>query len=383
MQLTVVRHGETNYNLKGLANSIPTKKVHLTAKGKKQALELSQQIGDIIFDAVYVSELYRTHQTARLLVNKKYLFLRKDARLNDRKTGFEDEPYKDFLTALKKTANFWTHKFNDGESFEEEKQRIFSFLDELSHQFHQKVLIITHSETIKIMHGYFNPQLHNQELYQIPVANCALFQFNLPQASKKSLSPNFYLHPTLQVAKNLLGKILINTQNDTAGMIVETEAYLGEKDAACHTHRDSPSGRTRVMYQQGGRVYVYQIYGLYYCLNVVTNRAGEGEAVLIRALEPIKNLATMFKNRTKQRSMKNLNILQLTSGPAKLCQALQINRQHYGSSFVIGPLKILSHRSISADQLVATPRVGVDYAGQARSYPYRFYWKANPFISQK
>ncbi len=382
MELTIVRHGETNYNLKGLSNSIPTKKVYLTPKGKKQAEDLKKRLPYSIFDAVYVSELYRTHQTARLLIDKNYLYLQEDARLNDRRTGFEDEPYQHFIAALKNKDNFWTHKFNDGESFEEEKQRIFNFLNDLRRQYHINVLIIAHAETIKLMHGYFNPQLSNTDIYKIPVANCALFQFKLAEAPKENLSRQFYLNKTPQVAKYLLGKILVNTKNETAGMIVETEAYVGEKDAACHTHRNSPSGRTCVMYQPGGLAYVYQIYGLHYCLNVVTNESGDGEAVLIRALEPLRGIAIMIKNRTEKRRPKNLTITQLTSGPAKLCQALDISRKHYGSSFITGPLKILHHRFVAEKQLVVTQRVGIDYAGGARDYPYRFYWKNNPFISQ-
>ncbi|RYZ84125.1 MAG: DNA-3-methyladenine glycosylase [Proteobacteria bacterium] len=192
------------------------------------------------------------------------------------------------------------------------------------------------------------------------------------------LAQDFYIRNTKKVAIDLLGKILYHTNADgvtTSGRIVETEAYMGIKDPACHTFGDRRTARTEFMYQRGGHSYVYLIYGMYSCLNVVTQTEKEPEAVLIRATEPVP--------RPSEKVPKNLLH---TNGPGKLCRHLGITREHNG-------LKLWKKNSglwieeddykIKSSNIAKVPRIGVDYAGDAAQWPLRFYLKDSPWISRK
>lgn len=196
------------------------------------------------------------------------------------------------------------------------------------------------------------------------------------------LSEDFYLQDTITVSKKLLGKNLFNKRNSTLGMIVETEAYCGEKDKACHTFGGRTTDRTSVLYQQGGTAYIYQIYGLYFCLNVVTREAGVGEAVLIRACEPLNGLEEMKRNRTNRKTSKQPELRNLTSGPGKLCQAMDINTDYNKSSLITGVLRIYDNKTIEEQNIVSAKRIGVEYAEEAKDFLYRFYIKGNMFVSK-
>lgn len=180
----------------------------------------------------------------------------------------------------------------------------------------------------------------------------------------------FYQRDTTTVAKELLGKQLFHLQNGilTSGIIVETEAYLGLKDPACHTYKGRQTDRVKSMYKDGGHSYVYFIYGMHFCFNVVTQDTSRPEAVLIRALIPMDGVAAM-KKRRQSGAEKNL-----CSGPAKLCEALAIDRSCDGLSLLGPQIWIEEHIPYHEikKKVISTPRIGVDYAGKAKNWPLRF-----------
>lgn len=155
------------------------------------------------------------------------------------------------------------------------------------------------------------------------------------------------------------------------GKIVECEAYIGEEDPACHA-AVGKTERNAVMYGPPGFAYIYFIYGMYYCLNVVTERVDFPAAVLIRALEPLEGIEWMMKNRKKER------ISEIASGPGKLCQALALDRKLNGTDFCGNELFIVKGEAVPEEQIVADRRVGIS-SGQHR--PWRFYLKNNPHVS--
>ncbi len=196
---------------------------------------------------------------------------------------------------------------------------------------------------------------------------------------KLKLPTSFYEQKTESVAKRLLGKKLVRIYKGEriSGLITETEAYLGATDPACHTfgHRKTP--RVQSMYLSGGHAYVYQIYGMHFCFNVVTRTPQHPEAVLIRALEPLEGLDWMKKFRVES------NVRNLTTGPAKLCEALQINKAQDGECLTDDELFIEDAKPVASKDIVAKPRIGVAYAKEAAQWPLRFYIRENVFISKK
>ena len=174
MKLFVVRHGQTNYNLKHLCNDDPKVDVHLTEEGTKQAEIIANKLKDIKFDAVFISEIPRTRETAEII--NKNLKLKVDSRINDRKTGLEGGTTAKFNEIMK--DDLFNKKINDGESFQEEKKRVFSFLDELSKLDYKNVLIVSHHETIKIITGYFK-KLNDQEMWDLRINNCMVQEFDI------------------------------------------------------------------------------------------------------------------------------------------------------------------------------------------------------------
>jgi DNA-3-methyladenine glycosylase len=189
----------------------------------------------------------------------------------------------------------------------------------------------------------------------------------------------FFRQDTVELARKLLGCLLIHRTPDgvAGGMIVEAEAYVGAIDKACHAYRNR-SGRTEIMYHDGGYAYVYLIYGMHHCFNAVTGPEGEGNAVLIRALEPVIGLDLMQQRR-------HTNTMQhLCSGPGKVCQALGITKNEYGLDLCAAdsPLRLIRYRYIPDAQIVATPRINVAYAEEAAAWPWRFYVKDNLYVSK-
>lgn len=192
------------------------------------------------------------------------------------------------------------------------------------------------------------------------------------------LERKFYERDTLTVARELLGKHLVHVMPEgiTVGRIVETEAYIGPGDAAAHTYKGLRSSRTEVAYGPGGHAYVFVIYGMYHCFNIVTSTVEKPEMVLIRALEPVEGILLM---KTRRGTEKERN---LCSGPGKLCKAMGITRTDIGMDMCGDVLYLMEQPDIPGEEVEATPRINIDYAGEAIVYPWRFIIKGNPYVSK-
>ena len=193
----------------------------------------------------------------------------------------------------------------------------------------------------------------------------------------KKLPRAFYLQNGVELSQALLGKILVHSTPEgvTRGRIVETEAYMGERDAAAHSYKRLVSGRTSVQYGPGGFAYVYLIYGIHSCMNVVANREGIPEVALLRALEPLEGLGLMARRRRTDRKEA------LCSGPGKLCMAMGITRSQYGLDLCGEKLWIEDDGA--RPEIAVGKRIGIDYAGEARDYPWRFAVKGSGYLSAK
>ncbi len=185
----------------------------------------------------------------------------------------------------------------------------------------------------------------------------------------------------VQISKDLLGKYLVSFADGlyTAGMITETEAYSGQNDKACHAHLNRRTERTEIMYHQGGLAYVYLCYGLHSLFNIVTNQSGNADAVLIRAIEPTEGIETMMQRRGQSKLSPKL-----TAGPGVMSKAMGINTSYYGTNLQ-GDTLWVEDRGILVpeEEIIACPRIGVDYAGEDALLPWRFYIKGNPYVSKK
>lgn len=188
------------------------------------------------------------------------------------------------------------------------------------------------------------------------------------------LPEGFYSRETALVARDLLGRILVHNslQGPAAGMIVETEAYL-QGDPACHAHRGI-TPRNRAMFGPPGRAYIYFTYGMHHCFNVVTAAEGMGEAVLIRALEPLEGVDLMRRRRGRQR------LAELCSGPARLVRAMGIDPGMYGHDLTREPLFLVRGAEIPGEKVEVTARIGIKVAA---NLPLRFYIRGNSFVSKK
>ena len=182
------------------------------------------------------------------------------------------------------------------------------------------------------------------------------------------LNRKFYHRDTLRVARELLGKKLVRRVNgvDLSGMIAETEAYCGREDSACHAHRGK-TPRNAVMFGPPGHAYVYFTYGMHYLLNLVTEKEGNPCAVLIRGVSPVDGIAEMEARRKKRGA-------ELTNGPAKLCQAMCIDKSLNGWDLTCGrELWLENYKNITAKIITATPRIGIPYAREEhRAALWRF-----------
>ncbi|MBK9013332.1 MAG: DNA-3-methyladenine glycosylase [Saprospiraceae bacterium] len=187
------------------------------------------------------------------------------------------------------------------------------------------------------------------------------------------LPVHFYTRPdVVQVAKDLLGKYLVTSFDGqlTAGKIVETEAYRAPDDRACHAFGNRRTARTEVMFQEGGRAYVYLCYGIHHLFNVVTGPEDMAHAVLVRAVQPIDNVDIMLERRSLSRLERKL-----TAGPGALSQALGISTGHSGLSLLDPTSNIwIEDRGevVIEENIVASPRVGVGFAGACAVWPWRF-----------
>jgi len=196
----------------------------------------------------------------------------------------------------------------------------------------------------------------------------------------QKLPHSFYNRDTTLVARELLGKILVHVVDGKrlSGRIVETEAYIGADDPAAHSFGHRKSVRTQSMYLSGGHSYVYLIYGMHCCFNVVTREAGTPEAVLIRAVEPLEGIETMrrFRHSPSKDTL-------LTNGPGKLCEALAITRAQDKIDLRSRHFYILEGPALSDSEIETAMRIGVDYAGEAAQWPLRFYKRDSRFVSKK
>ncbi|WP_336516246.1 DNA-3-methyladenine glycosylase [Pollutibacter soli] len=198
----------------------------------------------------------------------------------------------------------------------------------------------------------------------------------------KKLDAGFYQRADLlQISKDLLGKLIVTNWDGekTIARIVETEAYEGIGDKAAHSYGDRRTSRTEVMYNAGGLAYVYLCYGIHHLFNVVTNSAGIPHVVLIRAVEPVEGLTYMAK-----RIGRNDHVHRLGAGPGKLTKALGISVQHTGISLTGNKIYLADDGyKLMQNEIVASPRIGVDYAGDHALWPYRFMIKDHLSISVK
>jgi DNA-3-methyladenine glycosylase len=182
----------------------------------------------------------------------------------------------------------------------------------------------------------------------------------------QKLPRSFYDRDTIIVAKELLGKFLVHVSEgvERIGKIVEAEAYLGPHDLAAHSARGLTE-RTKIMFGPPGHAYVYFIYGMYFCMNVVTEREGHASAVLLRAIEPVENVAGR------------------TCGPGLLCRAMEINKRLNAHDLLSDDFFIAAPEATESFAVVKRPRIGVDYAKHWAKRHLRFYIKDNPFVSRR
>ncbi len=194
----------------------------------------------------------------------------------------------------------------------------------------------------------------------------------------KILPRSFYVRPAEQVARDLLGSILVHRIGNRilAGRIVETEAYLGVEDRAAHAFHGI-TARTRVLFGPPGHAYVYFIYGMYECLNLVAEPAGKAGCVLVRALEPLLGIEEMRRRRPGSQGRPR-RLEDLASGPGKLTLAMGITRRHNGQDVTRGALVVRRGDSPDASSLAAGPRIGVTHCAD---WPLRFYVRGNACVS--
>nr|WP_303740752.1 DNA-3-methyladenine glycosylase [Lutispora saccharofermentans] len=200
------------------------------------------------------------------------------------------------------------------------------------------------------------------------------------------LNRSFYGENAVDLSKQLLGKYLVHIvrNEELIGRIAEVEAYMGYGDKAAHSYKGKRTARTEVMYGEEGHAYVYFIYGMYYCLNVVAAEKEVAQAVLIRAVEPVKGVEYMANYRYGKaiEELKKSQIKNLTNGPGKLCRAFNITKECNGEDLTGDRLFICENQKQEEPfEIVKTKRIGIDYAEEARDFPWRFYIKDNPYVS--
>lgn len=203
----------------------------------------------------------------------------------------------------------------------------------------------------------------------------------------------FFQQDAINLAKDILGKYLIREYNkkQIVSKIVETEAYMGIMDKGAHVYGDKRTERTKPLYLDGGHIYVYLIYGMYYCLNISANKENVPECVLIRAIEPIEGIEEICQNRYKKcySELSNYQKKNISNGPGKLCMALEINKS-LNSKSILGEELYISNfyynrnKKIYADndfEIEIDKRINIDYAQEAKDYLWRFYIKGNKHVS--
>jgi DNA-3-methyladenine glycosylase len=202
-----------------------------------------------------------------------------------------------------------------------------------------------------------------------------------PVSGSRPLPRSFYLRPTLRVARDLLGCIVVHDSPEgrTAGMIVEVEAYLGIRDRAAHTFGGRRTARNETMWGEPGRAYVYFTYGMHHCANVTAREAGRPEAVLLRALVPLEGLDLM---RARRGVAANVPAARLARGPGNLCRAMGITREIDGEALSGPRLRVVRGRTFRSNEVARGPRIGVAYAGDDAARPWRLWIRGEPAVSR-
>lgn len=201
------------------------------------------------------------------------------------------------------------------------------------------------------------------------------------------LKREFFTKNTILVARELLGKILVLKNEDEIykGKIVETEAYINVKDDAAHFNKGL-TDRTRVIGEAGGHIYIYNIYGMYQCFNIVAEKKGVLGGVLIRGIEPLEGIEYMYKNRYKKEydNPKRREIINLTNGPAKFVMAYGITKdKFYGTDLTKDKrIWVKDREKLKREDIIRTPRININYA-ESKDYLLRFHIKDNLFVSKK
>lgn len=188
----------------------------------------------------------------------------------------------------------------------------------------------------------------------------------------------FYLRDANIVAPELLGKLLVHETQDgiTSGVIVEVESYLGPEDKGAHSYGNRKSERTKIQYGMGGYAYVFSIYGMHSCFNVVTNVEMKPEVLLVRALEPVDGIELMERRRNVK------DRVSVCNGPGKLCAAMGITKEQYGYDLCDSALYIKPYWDVPGEQIMVSPRINIDYAEECREYLWRYFIKENPYVSK-
>lgn len=201
------------------------------------------------------------------------------------------------------------------------------------------------------------------------------------------LDINFYNRNSIEVSKDLLGKYLVHKVDgvELVGKIVEVEAYMGIQDKAAHSYGGRRTQRIEVMYGPPGFSYVFIIYGMYDCMNVVCEKVGIPQAVLIRALEPVGGVEKMCELRYGQKcsELNKLKLKNLTNGPGKLCKALGITRKENGIDLCGDKLYIMKDENEEKFNTIESKRINIDYAEEAKDYLWRYYIEGNSYVSKK
>lgn len=193
-----------------------------------------------------------------------------------------------------------------------------------------------------------------------------------------TLTRKFYLRDANAVAPELLGKLLVHRSvaGVTSGIIVEVESYIGPFDKGAHSYLNRRTERTEIQFGLGGYAYIYAIYGMHFCFNIVTNIKEKPEVVLVRALEPVEGLELMRQRRN------TINCIDLCNGPGKLCQAMGITKKLYGCNLCGNELYLESLQDVERGQIMVSPRINIDYADECKDYLWRYFIQNNPYVSK-
>ncbi|MBU0560374.1 MAG: DNA-3-methyladenine glycosylase [Bacteroidetes bacterium] len=198
--------------------------------------------------------------------------------------------------------------------------------------------------------------------------------------STNKLPQEFYSRHVTDVAKDLLGKVLCRTVSGQilSGKIVEVEAYSKDGDEASHSFKEK-NKRNSIMFEGGGILYVYLIYGIHFCMNIVTGDKNSGCAVLVRAVEPLTNIDIMMKNRFGEALPNDKSLAHATNGPAKLCKAFNVDLAQNGISLLSSEIYLTEGFEVSEDEIGNSKRVGIS---KSKELDWRFYLKGNRFVSK-